>query len=140
MIESSSTLAVYGTLRHGQRNHGLLVGARSLGVGFLAGSLYDVPRTPYRAYPYPALVPTSRGRVTVELYQVVDAAVLAAIDRLEHHRPADEATSQYLRRVVEVINGPVAEASAYLYNGPPDELGELIPDGDWVAHASRFAA
>ncbi len=139
MSESSITVAVYGTLRRGQRNHGLLAGARSLGVGLLAGSLYDVPRTPYRAYPYPAFLPTSHGRVAVEVYEVFDAGVLAAIDRLEHYLPADEAASQYLRRVVEVIDGPVADASAYVYNGPPYELGELIPDGDWVAHASRSA-
>ena len=139
MSEAILPLAVYGTLRRGQRNHVLLLGARSLGTGFLAGSLYDVPRTPYRAYPYPAFIPSSQGHVTVEVYEVVDAAALAAIDRLEHYLPADEPASQYLRRVLEVMDGPVAEASAYIYNGPLDELGERIADGDWVAHAGRSA-
>ena len=140
MSESSLTLAVYGTLRRGQRNHDLLAGARWLGLGFLSGSLYDVPRTPYRAYPYPAYVSTPQGRVTVEVYELSDAFMLAALDRLEHYLPANEAASQYLRRVVDVIDGPVADAFAYLYNGSPDELGELIPGGDWVSHASGPAA
>ena len=125
------TIAVYGTLRHGQRNHFLLDGATSLGIGFVAGALFDMPRNTRREYAYPALV-EGAGRVAVEVYRLASEEMLKALDMLEDYDPADEASSEYIRRTVEIIDGPVTQADAYFYRGARDELGEPITTGEWI--------
>jgi gamma-glutamylcyclotransferase (GGCT)/AIG2-like uncharacterized protein YtfP len=129
-------LAVYGTLRRGERNEAYLAGAEFLGAAVVLGRLHEMPRSSLREYAYPALV-EGRDRIVVELYRLQDEAALTAIDALEAYDPLDEPASQYVRRSLAVVDGAVATAWTYLYNGPPGEAGPVIADGDWVAHRGR---
>ena len=133
-------LAVYGTLRRGEWNAPLLDGASFVGTGRVAGILREMPPTASRRYAYPSLVLDRAGQVVVELYELADAAALAAADDLEGYDPADEAGSEYVRRAVDVIDGPVARAWIYVYNGPPEEMGQVIASGDWIVRGTAAVA
>ena len=66
--EARPVIAVYGTLRRGERNHALLGSAEPLGTGTIRGRLWALGATEERAYGYPALVageggPGRRGAV-----------------------------------------------------------------------------
>ena len=86
-------------------------------------------------------------KIAVEINRLADQDMLVTLDALERYDPADEASSQYVRRALDVLDGPVDRAFAYLYRGPAAELGELIESGDpytpsaperrWADHAGQ---
>jgi gamma-glutamylcyclotransferase (GGCT)/AIG2-like uncharacterized protein YtfP len=138
MTRSPIVLAVYGTLRRGERNASLLHGATFIGMARVAGHLRQMRSSPTRAYAYPALVLDGSGEIVVELYELADASSLAETDDLEAFDPADEAGSEYVRRAIAVSGGSVERAWVYVYNGSPAEMGDAIPGGDWVAHVAKL--
>jgi GntR family transcriptional regulator / MocR family aminotransferase len=130
--EARPVIAVYGTLRRGERNHALLGAAEHLGTGTIRGRLWALDATTERAYGYPALVPGVGGLVVVELYRLAATSDLRRIDELEAYDPADEPGSEYLRRRLSVEGGPVETAWAYVIAGSLPADAQPLPRGDWV--------
>ena len=130
-------VAVYGTLRRGERNHALIASAELLGEGTIAGRLFGLPANSDREYGYPAFVPGADGKVAVELYRLPGATLLARLDELEAYDPADEPASEYLRRRVRLLDGPVDEAWAYAFAGALPAWAEPIRSGDWLDRPDR---
>lgn len=111
---------VYGTLKRGQRNHGLLEKAEYLGPDQTAGS--DWLMTTNGSYP--SVSPASSAGVQVhgELY-AVDQTTLAAMDRLEAYREL------YGREQVRLASG----ATAWMYTRQANAVQTewTVDDGNW---------
>lgn len=119
-ISKIRRVAVYGTLKFGLANHGLLRQARYLGETLLHDiTLYDLGW-----FPGAKLEPS--GGILAEVYGV-DESILALLDHLEGFRPGDPESSLFLRHPVET---PLGEAWVYIYNHPVDEF-EPIRSGSW---------
>jgi gamma-glutamylcyclotransferase (GGCT)/AIG2-like uncharacterized protein YtfP len=112
----SSYLFVYGTLKSTYQHpmhQSLLRYAMYAGEGFFMGKLYRIDW-------YPGMVASDneQDKVFGELYEIVnEQALFELLDEYEDYRPADEDTSDYLRRKVTIYkNKTPLEAWTYLYN------------------------
>ena len=122
----------YGTLRTGfnrTTRAGIDDFLKFAGHGSISGKLFDLGI-------YPAAVPATDGKVRGEVFEMVDAPkVLAALDRIEGHRPADPERSLYTRVQVPATmdDGRRENVWVYFYNAP---LGRAprITSGDYVEH------
>lgn len=121
----------YGTLLDGSDNpvaravHALL---EPEGSAAAHGKLHAVPD---RAGWFPALV-SGEGQVLGRCYQArpgFSASDLAQLDAYEDYDPANEGSSLYLRRSVELIGGSCAQA--YLFNQPLPVGSQPILHGDF---------
>ncbi len=118
-------VAVYGTLKRNQSNHGVLAGSRFVGACSLSSIvLYDLG-------PYPgARLQPSQG-VEVEVYDV-DGATFARLDELEDYDAASPGKGLYDRRLLET---PLGKAWVYLYNHAVTGCQE-IRSGAWPKDVS----
>lgn len=117
-------LFLYGTLMRGEPAHArFALSARAAYVGdaTVDGRLYDLGG-------YPTLVPGA-GRVEGEVHRILDPGLIAELDLYEACDPADEANSDYVRRVVRLPEHGV-DAWLYCHRGPvPD--GAPLPGPRW---------
>ena len=100
------------------------------GRGTIRAALFDLGI-------YPAAIPADdASRVWGEVYETSDtAAVLAALDEIEGHRPNQPDRSLYTRVEAEVTlaDGAVTKAWTYFYNAPLGRA-QRIASGDYLEH------
>ena len=106
---------VYGTLMRDRSNHRYyLEDSTFLGIGSIKGyALYDLGF-------YPGIIPEENECTKGEVFEVDDKTI-SRLDRLEGEGYL------YTRRLVKVEmgNGLVEEAYAYIWNGSVDILGKV---------------
>ncbi|MDJ0344649.1 gamma-glutamylcyclotransferase family protein [Streptomyces sp. H10-C2] len=133
---------VYGTLRPGEANHGLLEGrtAAQRPAELPGAVLYDGP-----GYPYAVAVTGTAGEAVAEAASVhgdlvhllpeLYESVLADLDRLEEHVPG--APGNLYERVVREVWCDGRARAAWVYLAGEElaralrESGRLVPGGDW---------
>jgi len=100
------------------------------GRGSIEAALFDLGI-------YPAAIQTEdHSKVWGELYETNDvAAVLAALDEIEGHRPNEPERSLYTRVLTDATleNGDAVKAWAYFYNAPLGQA-QRIASGDYLEH------
>lgn len=124
---STHRVFVYGTLKRGESNHNVLLGAEYLGVGFTKPSEWIM----LNLGPFPALV-DSHGAfappVQGELY-LVDDTGLNALDALEGY------PDFYGRKSIAVYSRSglfISPAFVYYMENPPQEKNvNVIESGEW---------
>ena len=104
---------------------------RFVGPCVLEGELFDLG-----AYPGMRL---GKGRVVAELYALLDASVIEALDEFEGFDAARPRESLYLRERTTLTEPSGAHAWVYLYNAVPDASTRII-EGDWRVHRARRKA
>jgi gamma-glutamylcyclotransferase (GGCT)/AIG2-like uncharacterized protein YtfP len=116
---------VYGTLRRGERNHGLLAGSRRVREqAWVTGTLHET------GFDYPALVLSGAGRVYGEIY-AVSGETLASLDELEQYEARSD--RNLFERVKVTAQTDQGEQTVELYV-QPEPNGVPIAGGDWAVH------
>ena len=114
-------VAVYGTLRKGLSNHGLLKNAEYVGA---YETLPEYKMVDLGAYP--GLLENGNTSITMEVFKVTDIE-LGSLDQLEGY-DANDAEHTFYERII--IDTPFGKAFTYLYNG---QFGgaDIVTTGDW---------
>ena len=116
--DGTMILFVYGTLKHGQRNHGLMREARFLGVAVTAPeyTLLDLG-------PFPGMIEDGTTAVHGELYEV-RPGLLAKLDRHEG------VPRLYVRSEIQMMDGGGVE-SYLLVDHDRIMRGIALESGEW---------
>lgn len=114
-------VAVYGTLRDGMSNNGLMGDSELLGEVVVSGfEMY--PAAPYGGFP--VIFPTeTSSEIKAEVYQVTEERLTGPLDRLEGH------PSWYKR---ELVSTPHGDAWIYVMQDERYKEHKRIDSGDFV--------
>lgn len=122
---ANEIVAVYGTLRYGDRANHLMDGCKYLGQDTIKGKLYDLG-----AYPGAKFSNVSDdSTIVVDLYSFPNPGILKGLDRYEGYFIDDPDSSLYERKQTTTNEG-VATVWVYEYLGAVDEDWR-IESGDW---------
>ena len=123
---------VYGTLMQGMSNAGVISPFVEDNISAVAGGmvLFDIP-----GYGFPAVI-AGDGKVLGELIWLKDIEkAMPALDSLEDFYGPASVNNMYERIVTECItkNGSKEECYIYVWSHPEElqEIGAIVPDGDW---------
>lgn len=125
MKKETVLIAVYGTLRQGERNHYYIEKASSICDCTFPGVLYDT------GCGYPAVVLEGKKTVTAELAEI-SLEEWARVDRLEGY------PRLYDRLLTDVTleTGKTAQAWVYVMQRLP-ERAQVIECGDWKEYRKQ---
>lgn len=84
----------------------------------------------YRCGWYPGIRsnPDNREGVECELYAIKDESVMETLDTYEGYREDDPISSLFVRKEVQIVDGPVASIYEYNYELRPDRI---VASGIW---------
>lgn len=126
--EKVNPFFVYGTLRTGESNHGLMHEASAGRVARLDG--FEL-----RNHGLPAIHRRPGVRVIGELFEF-DAALycdaLVRLDQLEGYRPGDADSLYQREEVTVVVDGREVTAWVYVGGSYFAGLGSPVASGDWT--------
>lgn len=117
-------VAVYGSLRKGMSNHGILEGATFLGT---TKTVNNYTMYSLGGFPKVALDIGGPTQIVVEIYEVDDQG-LRRLHRLEGFRGFDDPNNFYDLSAVDTVD--FGEVLIYHING--EDTYQVVEDGDWV--------
>lgn len=123
-------VAVYGSLRDGMGNHGLMKGSDFMGKGLLqeGSTMFSNGGFPILSFAVAKSEP-----VLAELYDVANQRDMAMLDRLEGFPTWYDRSIKQFR----MEDGRVMEAWIYHQNQDFTERLPIVESGDWVEYRNR---
>jgi gamma-glutamylcyclotransferase (GGCT)/AIG2-like uncharacterized protein YtfP len=118
-------VAVYGTLRKGQRSNYILSEATYLGK-FESEPQYTMASI---GNTYPGIKKVGNTSITFEVYDEITPKTLERLNQLEGYKTKGDPNNLYDRKT---INTPWGKALYYVFNSNFNKNHTIITSGDWV--------
>ncbi len=120
-------VAVYGSLRKGLHNHGILLGSKMIGQEWIP--CYDM----FSLGSFPG-IREGNGAIFVEVYEV-DAKTIERLDVLEGFRTKGHPSNFYEKENIETKFG---DAIIYTLESERYRSQPIVSSGNWKAHSANL--